>query len=431
MKRHILGVMAFLFAVSAVGCAGDPQNDTTEITQSQSDDAAVTDEMTSADEETQDEISDGDRYYNVIEEGGEFNAVKQMSGTCWIYAATASMEANYALKYGSPVKLSRPKILDCVYFKYTDTPETEGYYIQKNIDRYNLGGQPWLVVYQVSNGCEDFVLDDAAFVNYKDVDNVKQAIKKYGAASISICDTSESIKEMHNGYRTMNNPKSTIFDHEITIIGWDDDFPKEWFAVEPKENGAWITYDSAVPTEKYYISYETPINEHPLIFMSVSFDYSEVLSHDCCHGNYICVKNGEPVKTANVFHQKGTLAAVGTYNDIEEQDIKIEIYDSELKNVLYTREAKLDHQGYLTVKLDEPVEVDDFAVAVTYSSYAPVEGVPQRMVGVKQVIRSDEGQSFVYLPETDEWKDMHDEDIRECITSDFLPNNCCIKALMK
>ena len=47
------------------------------------------------------------------------------------------------------------------------------------------------------------------------------------------------------------------------------------------------------------------------------------------------VTTGYSTKVANVFHKKGKLAAVGTYNISDKQDIKIEIMSADFKNVLY------------------------------------------------------------------------------------------------
>ena len=157
-----------------------------------------------------------------------------------------------------------------------------------------------------------------------------------------------------------------------------------------------------------------------------------------------------------MFHKKGKLAAVGTYNSFDKQDIKIEIITSDLKKVLYTQDAVLDYHGYHTVKLTKPVDVDGFAVAITYSKGAPVEGETiENDSGMYKTV-SKKGQSFVFAG--GKWKDMTDkdiktvlktyngpstsadncgavkdnlseEDIKKLHDTDFEPRNCCIKAL--
>ena len=163
-------------------------------------------------------------------------------------------------------------------------------------------------------------------------------------------------------------------------------------------------------------------------------------------------------KVANVFHRDGKLSAVGTFNDFDRQDIKIEIMSADFGDVLYTQEASLDYQGYHTVQLSTPVEVNDFAVVITYTKGAPVEGESIDTSAGSYKTSIEEGQSFVFAG--GKWKDMADKDIKTVLTTDkgrsvyftengywkkfltesetemlrktdFVPGNCCIKALFQ
>lgn len=207
---------------------------------------------------------------------------------------------------------------------------------------------------------------------------------------------------------TVNYTEKDTFDHDVTIIGWDNHFPKEYFMQEPAQDGAWIVYNSNVGQIYYYISYCSPLGYS--ISHTVSDKYSEVLSFDAGNEQDRLVKTGDSTKTANVFHKKGKLAAVGTYNGFDKQDIKIEIMSADLKKVLYTQDAVLDYHGYHTVELTKPVDVEDFAVAVTYSKGAPVEGETiENDSGMYKTV-SEKGQSFVFTG--GKWKDMTDKDIK-------------------
>jgi hypothetical protein len=244
----------------------------------------------------------------------------------------------------------------------------------------------------------------------------------------------------------------------VTIIGYDDNFPKEYFKKPASEDGAWITYNSNLGSAGfYYISYCAPLEY--AFSHSVTDKFDKVLSYDA--GNYISypieyakshpladvydellsyyegseqdiyIKTGSTTKTANVFRKEGKLAAVGTYNDFDKQDIKIEVYDADFKELLYSQDAVLDYHGYHTIELDKPVDVKDFAIAVSYTKGAPVEGgsIDGDLIDIsmKYVTFSGSGQSFVYLDEG--WKDLTDSDIKKALNINFEPNNCCIKAL--
>lgn len=159
---------------------------------------------------------------------------------------------------------------------------------------------------------------------------------------------------------------------------------------------------------------------------------------------------------ANVFHKKGKLAAVGTFNNFGTQNIKIEIMSADFKDLLYKQDAVLDYNGYHTITLASPVDAEDFAVVITYEKGAPVEGESFYTDLVSYKTSIEKGQSFVFVDGS--WKDMSDSDIKSVLKTgkgqsvcfsekgewrdylsdsdmenllktDFEPGNCCIKAL--
>ena len=117
---------------------------------------------------------------------------------------------------------------------------------------------------------------------------------------------------------------------------------------------------------------------------------------------------------------------MGTYNDFDEQNIKIQVYSADFKDILYTQDAVLDY----TIELDEPVDVMDFAVVISYEKGAPVEGDDIDYGDTEYRTVSESGQSFVYIDDcVTGWKDLTDADIKKSLDIDFEPHNCCIKAL--
>ena len=211
----------------------------------------------------------------------------------------------------------------------------------------------------------------------------------------------------------------------MTIVGYDDHFPKEYFNTPASQDGAWIVYNSNMGEGFNYVSYDCPFNY--TISHTISDKYSEVLSYDAGNEMDRIIKTGDSTKTANVFHKKGKLAAVGTFNDSDKQNIRIEIMSADFKNVIYTQDAALDYHGYHTVVLTTPVEVEDYAVVITYSDGAPVEGESHDFGAADYKTVSEKGQSFVLVDGT--WKDLTDADAKTVLKTDFAPGNACIKAL--
>ena len=120
---------------------------------------------------------------------------------------------------------------------------------------------------------------------------------------------------------------------------------------------------------------------------------------------------------------------MGTYNDFDEQDIKIEIYDAGIQNLLYSQDAKLDYHGYHTIELDTALDVTDYAIVINYTKGAPVEGEDVDYGELEYKTVSEKGQSFVYAGNV--WNDVVNSDIKAVLKIDFEPNNCCIKAIYK
>ncbi|MCR5590991.1 MAG: InlB B-repeat-containing protein [Lachnospiraceae bacterium] len=91
-----------------------------------------------------------------------------------------------------------------------------------------------------------------------DRDGVKQLIKDYGAVTVSYWAYDESDEDQQppfgedavysSTYNSYYMPLSFDSNHAVSIIGWDDDFPKEHFAYEtkPDYDGAWLIRNSWV-----------------------------------------------------------------------------------------------------------------------------------------------------------------------------------------
>ena len=107
------------------------------------------------------------------------------------------------------------------------------------------------------------------------VDEIKKAIAKYGAVSISYRDSRTDGK----GNLVYYNSVSDQYTHAVAIVGWDDNVSKEKFHYnKPKNDGAWIvknSWGSDVFDQGYfYLSYES------LMLNIVAFDYEKVDTYE-------------------------------------------------------------------------------------------------------------------------------------------------------
>ena len=451
MKKRILSALtAICLAASMTACAGSSsQTDTSAASSSSAESSSAADSSSEA-APKYDYVHGTDGYYNLTDELKNFKRPVQQTGTCWLYAARASIQTSYEKQTGKELKMEISDMLEAIYGE----GKQEGIFVKNGISKADLGGYQQFVTDRLSRECKDGItLDSSMIIDPTDRETIKNAVRTRGGVTVGI-DSQNCEVGMFGIYPTLIYKQAKIYDHAVTVIGWDDHFPREYFKTPAEQDGAWIVYNSNLGEMCQYISYCAPLEY--AISHTVSDKYSQVQSYDA--GNVMSgyIKTGDSTKAANVFHQKGKLAAVGTFNTFDKQNIKIEIMSSDFKNVLYTQEAVLDCHGYQTIELTKPVDVENYAVVITYSKGAPVEGETIGFAVASYKTSIEKGQSFVFAD--GKWKDMTDSDINKVIKTDkvrsfidgdsgawkkfltssdieaiknpdFAPGNACIKAL--
>ncbi len=362
--------------------------------------------------------------FSLLEEGCATQIKAQDGGTCWVYAASTSMESSYRKINGEEISIDPLDILNAVFF---GEGEREGYRLKVEKTAKDLGGWAWQIVETLSNGFGEYTLVDATSYDDADIDTVKRAIFENGGMNVAVSDSDSSKFGHFDGDTTLNDPDNDDFDHEAVIVGWEDIYPKNNFCRPAQQDGAWILQNSRGDKwgngGLYYVSYETQFREKTIFVLSD--DYSEVLSYDGGAENRICT--GDETVVANIFPQEGKLKAVGTYTVEHNQKLTIEIYDEKIEELICSKVAEYPVGGYHVVELEEPVEVSGFAVVVRYSRAAPVEGEAWEDSLLSYSVGAENGESFVCID--GEWKDMADAGTRELLGIDFEPNNCAVKAL--
>ena len=411
MKKRILSaLMALCLAASMTACAGSSsQTDSSAASSSSAESSSAADSSSEA-APKYDYVHGADGYYNLAEELKLFKTPVQQAGTCWLYAARASMQTSCEKATGKELKMEIYDMLEAIYGE----GKQEGLFVNSSIDKSDLGGYQQFVADRLSAECKDSItLDSSMIIDPTDRETIKNAVRTRGGVTVGI-DSQNCEVGMFGTYPTLIYKQAKIYDHVVTVIGWDDHFPKEYFKTPAEQDGAWIVYNSNLGGTHQYISYSSPLEY--AISHTVSDKYSRVQSYD--EGNVMCsyIKTGDSTKAANVLRKKGKLAAVGTFNNFDKQDIKIEIMSADFKNTLYTQDASLGYQGYQTVELTKPVDVENYAVVITYSKGAPVEGETIGFAVASYKTSIEKGQSFVFAD--GKWKDMTDSDINKVIKTD-------------
>lgn len=427
MKNYLkIMIITGSIMIGIYGCSNQSKlSDSNNKTEVLTEETTVTENSDMEDNtvEIKDYVHGEDGYYSLIDEGYGTKVKTQIEGTCWVYAASTSMESAYKMEYGEDIDIDPLSILESVY----GPEKEEGYFVKEGIDGQEIGGWAWQIVETLSNGLSEYTLVEAENYDGKSIDEWKEQIKIKGGMNVAVNDAKAALFATKGGYKTLNDPDSDDFDHEVVIVGWDDNFPKEFFAKEPSQNGAWLAQNTRGESwgndGYYWISYDTPFREQTIFRLSK--DYSEVVSYD--GGNENRISGDETITVANKFHKNGILKAVGTYTTEDNQYLKIEIYDENFKEVLFTQEEQIQYPGYHTIKLNEELNLSDYAISITYSNSAPVEGESWEDSWITYSVGIEKGESFVLVD--GEWLDMSDKDTLEVLNLDYEPNNCCIKAI--
>ena len=264
-------------------------------------------------------------------------------------------------------------------------------------------------------------------VGYADLDIsnpdvVKKAIKEFGAADASYCDVVKYWDDYYGNALNFYNPNpvvegdyDTYPNHEICVVGWDDNYSKDNFkdcGSTPLHDGAWICRNSwgAYNSEGgyFYISYDDKtfgyvcIYEAELLEKDTNTYFYDNTAYFPTYGIY---KGG----AANVYKAKGNskgyeeLYSIGAWvckktNCDVYADIYVNLTDA--KNPLSGKLAK-------SIKLDVPSGVTDYlhwvtadlqeAISIPEGSYFSVVIRENDNVIVQGKLGSKPGQSFAIV----------------------------------
>ncbi len=428
-------------------------------------------------------FSDPEHSYCSINEGYGVPLREQGWGGCYAYSAVSCMQASYLKEHGELIDLNPVDLIDRIYegpdiFTGEEpVQDEEKIYISSGLNT-DLGGDFDRVnaslCADLLNGC--LIKDtnylgtynvEYPFMTKLELEDVKDCIREYGAVSCSI-NYKKDCKMIH-GYYTQNykeNAEDT--DHLATIVGWDDNFPKEGFKTPASRNGAWLVQNSFGlywgNCGYYWLSYDMQIPG--LISYQVTKDYSSAVSYgrfcDCyvmssdvikkvgkvMDPSRISVKEMNKcneVVSATVYDVPGTIAAVGIWTTIPDQPYTIEILDGEFGEVLATMTGKEKHTGYHTVKLDEPVKAEKYTVVVKLPGEAAFEGAAKdinvgtifQKIGARYAVTTEPGRSFIKIGE--EWVDVTTPGIKTLLGYDGIifyddftqPGDPCITVLFE
>ena len=293
-------------------------------------------------------------------------------------------------------------------------------------------------------------------------EKIKEALRQHGALDFGMheplegdgywadADVEQGIWKHHWFYDA--DTADHAVNHSLSLVGWDDAYPKENFTIvvdgiahTPDNDGAWILRNNrgeGFGDGGYlYVPYEERAVRAPVALAAESgrdgaFDYAKNYQYDSLHAVGLQASWGDAAKAANVFiaSDDERLEGMGVWVTSPAVRVTIDVYtgladpanpESGTRAAAAHTEFDALNAGYLTPALASAVDLEKgqtFAVVVTetqlydqqgwalMSSIVPLEGA--RQVGENpdgtprydSVPHVDAGQSFVF--EHGVWSDV-------------------------
>lgn len=284
-------------------------------------------------------------------------------------------------------------------------------------------------------------VQEVQFLPERDFSSIKKNILKYGAVESSVyIELNEDNTDLD---LTCYDPETYSYvytgdlhpNHEIVIIGWDDNYPKEYFPGNVEENGAFICKNSWGDTfgdnGTFYVSYsDTVIGSVAVVYSRIEDpdNYDHIYQLDDAGWVGLIGYGRNKAYMANVYTAEGDedLKAVGFYATGENTTYKVYVcsdYKGTQSLDVHSKvlaQGTFRNAGYYTVDLFEAVRLEagqKYAVIVEIST--PSSTKPAAIeISTSQVTADMQGKESYLSSFGDQW---------ECLQSRG-NGNLCLKA---
>ncbi len=241
----------------------------------------------------------------------------------------------------------------------------------------------------------------------KDIAAIKEAVFKYGGVQTSFYNSLANVFASSPYYNSETKAYCYIGtqkpNHEVVIIGWDDNYSKENFSVPLEGDGAFIcqnSWGSSFGEQGiFYVSYyDTNIGTHNVVYTRIDDvdNYDNIYQSDLCGWVGKMGYEKESMYGANVFtaNEDEEVVAAAFYATAPDTEYKVYmVNDFEDENSFHDRvlvaEGTLEDAGYYTIDFKYGVSVakdERYAVVV----YVSTPGATHPMA-----IEYDSGDKFL------------------------------------
>lgn len=320
------------------------------------------------------------RSLNMVENQGTF-------GTCWAFASTAALE----------IALSEEETLD---FSVDHMTMNSGFNIAPTEGGdYNMA-LAYLAAWKgpvleaddpYGDGMTDTSLtavkhlQEARFSEEKNLEQIKSMVLRYGGVESSLYMSIQNVWDTSEDYAPETSSYYYIGDeapnHDVVIVGWDDDYSRENFNHMPQNNGAFLCRNSWGEEfgdgGYFYVSYEDcnlGVNSMTYTRLDEADNYDRIYQSDLLgwvgtlgykepsawFSNVYTAESDEVLKAVSFYAVDGRtnydLYVVPDFSDVDD-----------LQHPLYLGSGYFENGGYYTVDIPEMVRLSEgsrFAVVV-------------------------------------------------------------------
>lgn len=219
-------------------------------------------------------------------------------------------------------------------------------------------------------------VQEVQLIEGKDFEKIKEFVFKHGGVQTAIYSALNNAQAYSPYY---NHEKSAYCyigaekpNHEIMIIGWDDNYPKENFNAEVEGDGAFLCQNSwgeeFGDKGVFYVSYfDVNIGIHNVVYSGIeeADNYDRIYQSDLCGWVGQIGYNIDSIYGANVYKAESAerLQAAGFYATGKETSYELFIVKDfrdtdSLEERIKVAEGSVANAGYYTIKFDKEIQVE-------------------------------------------------------------------------
>ncbi|MDO4294650.1 MAG: lectin like domain-containing protein [bacterium] len=300
--------------------------------------------------------------YDAREEGHTPEVKDQKrNGECWAYAALSTLEASLLPEYAE--RFSVEAMVEDKKKNFGDSEEGGN----SQISSASL--LSWRSPLRLGETEARWHVQEIQMGDKKDLTAIKEAVYLYGAVMASFYSQMTSFDESVGNYRRETAAyfcdSEEKVNHVVVILGWDDNFPKENFAKQPKEDGAFLCLNSWGENfgdgGYFYVSYEDKMIGNSYVFYSKiekAVEGQTLYETDVRGWDERVGYGTNTLWLRNTYFAQAdeSLYAVGLY--CLEPNQKYQIYAGTSYMELVA-EGSFDFKGYTTIPFQKEIEINE------------------------------------------------------------------------